>query len=141
MKKFKEFRCVIEMSVLVGILVLISFYLGVKGSYSQMTMGFIIGALGMFGIFMSYNVELREDEISYYKWFGIAMWTKTISYNNIAKFRAVDKHKVEIVLRDKTQNNGKNIYTYVMNSEDFMRAAKDMRDKYRTDKKKNKKHR
>ena len=59
MKKFKEFRCVIEMSVLVGILVLISFYLGVKGSYSQMTMGFIIGALGMFGIFMSYNVELR----------------------------------------------------------------------------------
>ena len=104
-------------------------------------MGFIIGALGMFGIFMSYNVELREDEISYYKWFGIAMWTKTISYNNIAKFRAVDKHKVEIVLRDKTQNNGKNIYTYVMNSEDFMRAAKAMRDKYRTDKKKNKKHR
>jgi hypothetical protein len=128
-KKFKDFRSSIEMGTLTVIMVIVSFILGFSGSYGMMMIGFIIAAVCMFAVFMSYNNEVGKSEIIYYRWYAVLMWTDTIGYNAIQRIEAVSKHKVEITPKDK---NEKRIKIYVFDSDAFVAAAKKARGDYVT---------
>lgn len=126
-KKFKDYRSAIEMSVLTIIMVIVSFILGINGSFGMMMIGFVIAAVCMFAVFMSYNDEVGKSEIIYYKWYAVLMWTDTIEYNAIQRIEAVSKHKVEITPKDKS---AKKVKIYVFDAEAFTVAAKQARSAY-----------
>ena len=131
MKKYKEFRCVVEMSIFTIIMVALSFFLGIQHSYGYMVMGFIIAAACMFAISMSYNNILSEDTLTYYKWYGIMMWTKEIAYHEISRVEVKGKHKVTITPKSAKE---KKINIYVFDPEGFTADLKRLKNMKRSEK-------
>lgn len=131
MKKYKEFRCVVEMSIFTIIMVALSFFLGINKSYGYMVMGFIIAAACMFAISMSYNDILSDESLTYYKWYGLIMWTGEIDYNKIARVDVRSKHKVTITPKNAKE---KKINVYVFDTEGFAKDLNRLRAARRNEK-------
>lgn len=127
MLKYKDYRCVLEMTTLAIILVGVSFYLGFHGVFGLMILGFIIAVICAFAVSLSYNNMLDDEEVTYYKWYVFIAWTSTIPYNQLAKIEVTGKHVVTLTPKDRAK---KKIKVWVFDPEGFAAEAKTRRSRY-----------
>ena len=127
MLKYKDYRCVLEMTTLSIILVAVSFYLGFHGVYGLMILGFVIAVVCAFAVSLSYNNMLDDEEVTYYKWYVFIAWTATIAYNQLARIEVTGKHTVTLTPKDRHQ---KKIKVSVFDPEGFAKEAKSRRAAY-----------
>ena len=107
MKKFKDFRVIVFMIVMIPALLALSIYSKVVW-HSQMR--FVLALIMTITIALiclaGYNLHLYSDIIMIYTW-------KYVAVKDIKSIKAVSKHKIKIAHKYIS-------YAYVSNSEEFM---------------------
>lgn len=114
MKKYKDFRVIIFMVIIVPVLLALSVYSKIVW-HSQMR--FVIALIMTITIALiclaSFNIHLYSDIIMIYTWKYVALLPEMIEVKDIKSIQAISKHKIKIVHKYIS-------YAYVSNSEDFM---------------------